>query len=83
MKHDLQLFPQELNEVLIVTVRGKLGGNEGDVLQENHMVESYRAIRTDHEWLAEARGNQHGNICSETCRSQQGTEFTMHHENRV
>ena len=65
MKHDLQLFAQELNEALIVTVRGVLGGDEGDLLEENHMVESYRAIRTDHEWLAilgvegrpEARGN--------------------------
>ena len=28
----------------------------------------------------EARGNQHGNIWSETCRSLQGTEFTRHQE---
>ena len=56
--------------------------------EENHIVESYRAIRADHEWLAilgvegrpEARGNQHGNNWSERCRSQQDTEFTRHQE---
>ena len=49
MKRDLHLFTQEFNEALIGKVRGVLGGDEGDLLEENHTVESYRAIRTDHE----------------------------------
>ena len=44
-ENDLRWFVKELNEALIVKVRGVLGGG-------NHSVEQYRAIRTDHEWLA-------------------------------
>ena len=85
LKHELQLFAKELNEALIGKVRGVLGGDEGDLLGENHMVDSYRAIRTDHEWLAVLGVERHVEISTETiglrrCRRQQDTEFTRHQE---
>ena len=56
---DLQWFAKELNEALIVKVRGVLGGDEGE---RHHIVESYHAIR-------------HGNARSETCGRHQDAEF--------
>ena len=80
---DLQWFAKELNEALIVEVRGVLGGDEGG-LKEITLFVSYHAIRTDHEWLAflgvgarpEEHGNHHRNAWFETCRSHQHTELT-------
>ena len=71
---DLQWFAKELAESLIVKARGVLGGDEGD-LKKGHSAESYRAVRTNHKWLAtlwmgsryEECGNHHGNARSETC----------------
>ena len=55
-----------------------LGGDEGE---GNHIVESYRAIRTNNDWLVilgvggrpETLGNHHGNVRSGMCRSHQHT----------
>ena len=48
-ERDLLWLAKELDEALIVGVRGVLRGGEGE---RNHTVESSRAIRTNHKCLA-------------------------------
>ena len=71
---DLQLFAKELNETLIVKVRGVLLNRIARYGQSTNG-------RPFLEWEAgPRRGHHHGNARSETCRSHQDSEFTRHQE---